>query len=188
MTDWQSIWERKGHSETGNLRELDGFENTDIDEATVAREIISFLQIEENDKVLEIGCGAGMIAQFLYCRYVGIDYSRSLIEKHKKLLNNNDVFHCYANELPFDDRSFDKVFCYSVFHYFPDKEYSLQVIKEMKRVCKKCIFIGDLPMSSHRNDHLLFNPEDFSEWIVSKGLYNQQRFNVLLEVRSDLHR
>jgi len=176
---WKEIWERKGNSNTDNLKELDGYENTNINPQEVAKSITEILDIKENDKVLEVGCGAGMITQYIKCNYTGIDYSYNLVKKHKTILNNK-VFVSEAQLLPFKDNSFDKCFAYSVFHYFPNYKYANKVINEMKRVCKGDIFIGDLPRLSPRKEHLLFGVDDF-KGEISEGFYNKERFNILLK-------
>lgn len=181
---WQKIWERKGKINTNNLVELDGFEATTINPKIVVSKIIKLLDIKKTDKVLEVGCGAGMLAQCLKCNYVGVDYSNSLVKKHIKLLGNS-VLVAEANNLPFKDKFFDKVFAYSVFHYFPDKKYVKKALKEMKRVSRGSIFIGDLPESSHRKSHLLFKKSDFVGAVnkvnFSDGFHNKNRFNVLIK-------
>lgn len=121
--NWLEVWDRKGREDSKDLRHLDGYENTTIDLQKVANDIIEILDIKENDKVLEIGCGAGGLAQYIKCNYVGVDYSKELVKKHIKILGNQ-VICCEANDLIFKDNSFDKVFCYSVFQYFSKLEYA----------------------------------------------------------------
>ena len=144
MDYWLDVWERKGRSETSDLQELDGFETTDIDPLEVSRKIVSILEIRKESKVLEVGCGAGMIAQYLNCDYKGIDYSRPLLRKHAQILGNS-VLSGEAIRLSFRDKSFDKAFAFSVFHYFPDKEYVHQAICEMKRVAKQAVLSAICP-------------------------------------------
>lgn len=175
---WKKIWEERGKLSTNDLKALDGFENTAADSKEIADKIISALEIKKSDKVLEVGCGAGMIAQYLDCDYTGIDYSKPLVEKHINLLNHR-VLVAEADSIPFEDKFFDKVFVFSTFHYFPDKVYADKALKEIKRVSKGKIFIGDLPMTSHRKEHLLFNKSDF-EGEFLEGFYNKERFNVLI--------
>ena len=181
MTNWKEIWEKKGNSTLIDLRTLDGFENTSLDEKAAAAAIIRQMNIQRDNKILEVGCGAGMISQFLDCDYTGIDYSSSLLAKHRALVKKN-VYYGEANSLPFDDKAFDKSFAFSVFQYFPNHAYAEQVISEMKRVTKSCVFIGDLPITSHSPDHLVFRPETFLNWIVSPGFYNLRRFNVFISL------
>ena len=176
---WLRIWKKKGALKTNDLKELDGFENTTIDPKKVSREIKRILDIKKSDRVLEVGCGAGMIACYLDCRYVGMDYSRLLAKRHIELCKHT-VIVAEANNIPFKDESFDKSFAFSVFHYFSSKAYAGEVLKEMKRVCKKMILIGDLPMRSHRREHLLFGKDDF-KGEVSEGFYNKDRFNISIK-------
>jgi len=140
------------------------------------------LDIKETDSVLEVACGAGGLAQYINCgSYVGVDYSTSLVKKHIQILNNS-VLHGEANDLIFKDKTFDKVICFGAFHYFPNEEYANQAIAELKRVAKKAIFIGDLPVTSHREEHLLYKKEDFKDWKIMDGFYNPCRFNVSLRL------
>ncbi len=178
--DWHEVWERKGSLETEDLKELNGYEETTIDPNFVANQITKILDIQPTDKILEVGCGAGMLAKYLDCDYVGVDYSQSLVKKHIKLLCNS-VIHGSADNLIFKDKSFDKAFSYSVFHYFPNFQYAQTVIEEMSRVSKTSIFIGDLPIQSHRSEHLLFKPQNFYLAEISQGFYNPNRFNVLIK-------
>ncbi len=182
MSYWKEVWERKGRGNTNNLEELDGYEDTTADVKEIAQNIIKELDIKETDTVLEVACGAGGLAQYIKCaKYVGIDYSTTLVKRHIELLHNS-VLHGEANDLIFKDKTFDKVFCFGAFHYFPNHEYATKAISEMKRIAKKAIFIGDLPITSHRDTHLLYKKEDFKDWKITDGYYNPCRFNVSLKL------
>lgn len=184
--NWKQIWEKKGNLKIDDLKELGRYEDTTINPKDVAHEIVKILDIKKSDRVLHVDCGAGMIGQYLDCDHVGVGYSRSLVGKHIDLLKHS-VLVAEANDLPFKDKYFDKVFAYSVFHYFPDKSYAKEVIRELNRVCKGKIFIGDLPERSRRKEHLLFKRSDF-QGVLSEGFYDKDRFNVLIEANPIIKR
>ncbi|MDR5586960.1 MULTISPECIES: class I SAM-dependent methyltransferase [Clostridium] len=182
MSYWKEVWERKGRDTTRKLEVLDGYESTTANVAKIAKNIIKELDIKETDTVLEVACGAGGLAQYINCKsYVGVDYSTSLVKKHIELLNNS-VLHGEASNLIFKNNTFDKVFCFGAFHYFPNQDYAQKAIDEMKRIAKKAIFIGDLPITSHREQHLLYNKDNFKDWKITDGYYNPCRFNVSLKL------
>ncbi|WP_252230048.1 class I SAM-dependent methyltransferase [Clostridium sp. ZBS15] len=182
MSYWKEVWERKGRDTTRKLEVLDGYESTTANVAKIAKNIIKELDIKETDTVLEVACGAGGLAQYINCKsYVGVDYSTSLVKKHIELLNNS-VLHGEASNLIFKNNTFDKVFCFGAFHYFPNQDYAQKAIDEMKRIAKKAIFIGDLPITSHREQHLLYKKDNFKDWKITDGYYNPCRFNVSLKL------
>jgi len=178
VTRWSAVWERKGELDTRDLVELDGFEHTRIDAEGAALEIAALLAIEPKDRILEVGCGAGMIAQYLTCDYLGVDYAGSLTRKMRQILGRQ-VVRSEARHLPFRDGAFDKALLFSVCHYFPDHAYAHDAIAELRRVARKAIFVGDLPLRSHSPDHLLFEPHFFAGWEISPGFYRPERFNAL---------
>lgn len=181
---WREIWTRKGKvsGSREDLLAFNGYEATKINMQEVAAQIVKALDIKPTDKVLEVGCGAGALAQYLNCDYVGIDYSPTLVQRHIEFLGHS-VMVGEANDIIFKDKSFDKIICYGVFMYFDSDEYAQQAISELKRVAKRVIFIGDLPMRSHRPEHNLYKKEDFSDWVLTDGFYDpyrKDRFNVTL--------
>ena len=177
-TNWKEIWVRKGGEETDDLRYLDGWENTSMHPRKVYEDATRSIRATSEDTILDVGCGAGAVGQyFAPAKYVGVDYSSTLLRKHPH--QGLSPLHCAeADKLPFANDAFDIVFCYSVFHYFDSLEYASCVIKEMDRVSKGRVFIGDLPESSHNPDHLLFRKDRFGGWNTSEGYYNPERFNI----------
>ncbi|MEY8354960.1 class I SAM-dependent methyltransferase [Lachnospiraceae bacterium 54-53] len=180
---WKQIWTRKGRADSSvtDLLAYDGYEATRVDMEEVARQITKRLDIRKEDKVLEVGCGAGALAQYLDCDYTGIDYSPTLVQKHIEILHHS-VLTGEAADLPFKDKSFDKVICYGVYLYFDNKEYADKATKELLRVARKGVLIGEIPMRSHRTEHLLFEKEEFQDWDISDGFYDpyrKDRFNAV---------
>lgn len=145
---WKDYWEYKGR------KELDPFV-LDNWAGIMTRDLVprfieasrKMLDLKKEDKLLEVGCGAGMLLVPLskdVKEAVGVDISPQLI----RLIPDGIKTYCAeANKLPFKDNEFDKVLCWATFHYFPDYEYAKQAIEEMKRVCKPGgkIAICDIP-------------------------------------------
>lgn len=178
MENWREIWERKGRYISCDLKFLDGFEDTEIDFYLVVCGIVESLKIGKEDSILEVGCGAGALAQYFKSQsYVGIDYSKSMVRRHIELLRNS-VLYGEADDLPFKNKSFDHVICFSVFQYFPDKEYAMEALKEFSCVARKGIYIGDIPERSHRESHLTYQRDLFQGGIITEGFYTKDRFNV----------
>jgi amino acid adenylation domain-containing protein len=107
-------------------------------------------------KVLEIGCGVGLLLQHLapHCSaYVGTDISASALEQLRRWIRDRDEFahvqlmHRSATALQdLQSGSFDTIVLNSVVQYFPDIEYLRIVLQEALRLLSPNgkIFIGDV--------------------------------------------
>jgi SAM-dependent methyltransferase len=186
---WKKVWDDKGNSNNDNILYLNGYEhlNYNFNGEELVSYISSMLEVDKFDHVLEIGCGAGFLTQYFDCIYTGIDYSLSLVERNKQKTRRS-IFCCEAEKLFFPDKCFDKVFTFGVFQYFPNMEYVENVIREMVRVSKKYILIGDVKSNSERETHLTIEKEYF----ISKGFEisscfydkeNNARFNAFLRIK-----
>ena len=182
---WHQVWERKGLEETRDLKLLDGYEATNIDSKSAADNIIDKLDIKETSTLLDVGCGAGMIAQHLgfVKQYVGVDYSASLVKKHIEILGNS-VLVCDAESLIFKDKSFDKVICHGVFLYFDNHEVAKAVTNELLRVAKEGVYISCVAKLSHRKEHLLFEEAFFEKMggTILPSSYSLDRFDIIFKI------
>jgi amino acid adenylation domain-containing protein len=107
-------------------------------------------------KVLEIGCGVGLVLQHLAPQsevYVGTDISQSGLAQlcqwmsGREDLKHVELLHRSAAELrDLQSGSFDTVVVNSVVQYFPDTEYLLAMLQEAVRLLSPGgkIFIGDV--------------------------------------------
>jgi SAM-dependent methyltransferase len=110
-----------------------------------------------HDRVLEIGCGTGLILFQIApgcSRYVGSDYSEVAIEHLRKRIDNSslnlpqvELLHRKADDFAaFEEQSFDLVIINSVVQYFPNMDYLARVIENVVKtvVPGGSIFIGDV--------------------------------------------
>lgn len=96
-------------------------------------------------RFLEVGCGTGRISTGV-AKYTdgitvkGVDLSTNMLKVAEKVAREEKVSdkvsfaEADAKALPFDDNSFDAVFCHNMLHHIPEP---LPVLKEMARVVKK---------------------------------------------------
>jgi ubiquinone/menaquinone biosynthesis C-methylase UbiE len=116
------------------------------------RENINLLK---NSTLLDVGCGNGFFTYHLAKFYdvTGLDFSKRMlkINPHRKLVHGD------VENLPFDNNSFDVVFCSDLLHHLKTPE---KAVKEMKRVAKKYIIISE----PNRN-----NPLSFLFHLIKKG-------------------
>lgn len=129
----------------------------------------------KNNKILDLGCGAGRTTINLYRNgykdIIGLDYSEKLIECAKEYCNNNklDVKFIYgdATDLSdFENNTFDTIlFSYNGLTSIPKQENRDKVLQEVKRVLKDDgIFI----FTAHDRD----NPKYKSIWDEEKNKWD----------------
>ncbi len=102
-------------------------------------DILNSLKFESNEFVLDLGCGTGFLfrhinkqAEFL----VGLDLSEKALQEAKKRtknMTNVALILADADNTPFPDSTFDKVFVITLLQNMPDPT---KTISEMKRVSK----------------------------------------------------
>ena len=103
----------------------------------------------EKTSVLEIGAGIGFTA-WIICNlhgdrvlYTGTDISNVFCENAKKLFKHNMVC-TKADNMPFEDKSFNALFAFDVLEHIPFED-RVDVYKEVNRVLKDSavIFINN---------------------------------------------
>lgn len=128
----------------------------DID--LMSRDIRTKLDIKEDDIVLDLCCGNGMITRRMsqYCREIhGVDYSKILLEEARRDDSCTNVHYYFGNALNIDKlftRSyFDKIYCYAAYQYI-NYDDGRKLIKLMADVTKSggMILMGDIPDISRR--------------------------------------
>lgn len=123
----------------------------DID--LIAEDIIGWLDLQEVDNVLDVGCGNGLVTNIVAtkCREVhGVDFSQNLIQTAKREKSAHNIQYYLADALTigelFPEGYFDKCFCYGLLQYL-DYTKGKTLIETMSYVTKpgSLILIWDVP-------------------------------------------
>ena len=136
---WQSEM-RVIHRVFGELRAL---------KKTLVAEI--FANNADHVSILDVGAGSGELLRLLRKELAakkiflaGAELNSDAAASIKKL--GSDSLQADAMRLPFDDDSFDYVYC-SLFLHHLDDEPAIKMLREMSRVARKKIFVVDLNRS-----------------------------------------
>lgn len=113
------------------------------------RELMELCNIDKDEYVLDVGCGVGATPCYLAkkqrCKVVGIDVSATMIDLSKERAKREGVEDkvefrvADAQDLPFDDYTFDSVVAESVIVFTGDKR---RAIGECARVVKPGGHVG----------------------------------------------
>lgn len=94
------------------------------------------LQIKNGAKILDIGCGTGILAPlFSNTNYIGIDIDEKLIDfANKRYPNKFKLMN--GDKINFPNSLFDVILIIGVIHHL-DNKTSIKVFSQMKKVLKK---------------------------------------------------
>jgi ubiquinone/menaquinone biosynthesis C-methylase UbiE len=128
------VSQRINYDEVAEHYDKDGYRKKDVD-PSFARFVSS--QSKSLD-VLDIGCGTGsqlVVLKEVYPqhRYTGLDYSSQMLTIAKRKNPNIKWVHGDAQNLPFEDSSFDFVSSQYHIHHVPDKSKMLSEVYRILR-------------------------------------------------------
>ena len=120
----------------------------------LTKEMVKFLPITSNSSVLEVGCGSGKTALYLYekykCSIDTIDINDRMLINAKKRFNKKripiNLFQASAEKLPFQDNVYDFIISESVTS-FTNVDKSL---REYERVLKKGGYLLAIEMTTEK--------------------------------------
>lgn len=100
---------------------------------------------EPGESVLDVGCGDGNcrrpLTELMEMSYSGCDISENMLEIARAENPGYDFRLARAEDLPYEDSSFDLVLCLAVLLHLP-REYEEPIIREACRVSRRYAVIG----------------------------------------------
>lgn len=100
--------------------------------AEYGKGLLEFIPDNKEQTILDLGCGTGVLTEQLKnfgTKVIGVDSSRSMIDKAKEQFDNIEFMVCDALDLPFE-KEFDVVFSNAVFHWISDHDALLSNVRK----------------------------------------------------------
>lgn len=154
-------------------------QNMDFTNANIISRAIESLNINNNERILEIGPGNAahvwkVLEKASGVNYQGIDISETMIAEAEKL--NEGVANVFfrltdGKSIPFEEERFDKIFTTNTIYFWEDPDGYIQ---EIKRVLKPegLLSIGFIP--KRIMEHIPFSKHGFT-------LYQEETVRELLQ-------
>lgn len=87
--------------------------------------VLSRVQLPENARVLDAGCGTGALLRMIANRHpiigFGIDMEPGMIEQARRQCPDMTIQRARCEQTPFEDASFDTMVTCMAYHHFSDK-------------------------------------------------------------------
>ncbi|CAN2050377.1 Class I SAM-dependent methyltransferase [Candidatus Magnetomoraceae bacterium gMMP-1] len=144
--------------------------------------ILDLLKPVSGENILDIGCGTG--ARFIPflekgLDVTGLDPSPYMLDIAKKNFEDKiDLHRGYAEDLPFDDNSFNTACLITTLEFVEDP---VRAIEEACRVAKDRIFIGAL------NKYAIKGMQRRLEGIFRTSIYNRAKFFSVWELKEYIY-
>ncbi|GAB6095809.1 class I SAM-dependent methyltransferase [Desulfatiferula olefinivorans] len=136
------------------------------------------------DAIVDIGCGTGEILSFLAGRsshpLTGIDSSPYMLDfARQKLGHRVDLHRGFAEDLPFEDNTFDHALLINALEFVDDPN---KAVAEAARVAKDRLFIGAL------NRYTVQGKIKGASAVLEKSLWDKAHFFSVWELKGIVHR
>ncbi len=103
-------------------------------------------------RVLDVGCGNGMVAQTLYKEFKCNISICDIVDLRRRGINDFPFRLASANKLPYEDSSFDVVFMQFLLHHIDSRVGIQRVLKEAARISSGRIIICE-EVATEKTDH-----------------------------------
>ena len=141
-------------------------------------DVLDLLKLNPKDKVLDLGCGAGVISEFISdetgASVVGLDYSMSAIEAaNQRTAGKRDQIEFITgnfNDLDYPDGSFDAILSLDTLYWAADlREVTARLISMLKPNGRMGVFMNHHIGPSDPPEKLAVRHADFAIALSSLG-------------------
>lgn len=158
---------------------------------------LSNIEINENDMILDIGCGGGRTVSRLSKlasknKTYGIDYSAECVKSATEFNSQEvkkdkvEIINASVDELPFEDGKLDKVFAVETTYFWPSIKGGFKEIARTIKHGGELVIINEAYTSlnfKERNDAYwedgkmkIFSPKEFKNLLIEAGFSNVDIF------------
>jgi ubiquinone/menaquinone biosynthesis C-methylase UbiE len=125
-------------------------------------------------KTLDVACGTGFLTRHLPGEIVGLDQSESMLDEARRQAPNATYLHSDALVLPFEDRSFERVFTGHFYGHLEEPEREA-FLDEARRVAPELVVVDsaiqpDVPVEEWQERIL----NDGTRWEVFKRYFTPE--------------
>lgn len=120
--------------------------------------LIYLTQGEENQRILDIGCGTGILEKHLLKtspkEIVALDISSNMIAKAKEKYNHENINFLTCNIFDYEDNNtFDSIYIYNVYPHIMNKEDLLTKIDELTHKGSRLVIAHGLSRQTVNSIH-----------------------------------
>ena len=172
------------------------------------RELITASKIPSPPTFLDLGCGTGWAVCYVAKqfegngRFVGVDLANGMIERAKSNaegIANTEFYQARADDLPFEEGSFETVICSNSFHHYPDPVKALQEVRRVLRqngrihildVTADDLFIRwiDSSVRTREKEHVRFySTQEYIDLFAQSGLLHIRSSQVKIWYPLKIH-
>ena len=148
---------------------------------------LGFVDINGEEKILDIGCGGGKtvskLAKTTAGTVWGIDRSatavRESLELNRKAVANNQVIICQGSvsAMPFEDETFDLITAVETYYFWPSPEKDFREISRVLKVGGKLMVLCEMRADAP-------NPRSYREILKTVDLRLPTADNLAMELKA----
>lgn len=151
--------------------------------------IRAYVELEDGNKVLDLGCGTGIITNILYnitnCDVDAIDISNEMINIAKNKYNN-DKIHFICDDFYNLNTKYDHIICFNAYPHFLDVLKFKEKIYEILNDDGKLTIIHNLSRHSLDRHHSgIFNISRKLPPIIKEAEIYKDKFEILNIIDND---